>query len=66
MNAFSLHDEEEVARRDLKELRQLSRVSGYTARFHELCYRIPGMSEKDRFLRIFSGVGATSTIGGRV
>ena len=56
VNAFSPHDEEEAARRDLKELRQLGRVSGYTAHFHELCYRIPGMSEKDKFSAYFLGL----------
>ena len=56
VKAFSPHDEEEAARRDLKELRQLGRVSGYTARFHELCCRIPGMSEKDKFSAYFLGL----------
>ena len=46
---FAPLDDEEDARRQLKELRQTGRVAGYTAKFNELCYRIPGLTEKDKF-----------------
>ena len=44
VKTFAPHDEEEAARRDLKELRQLGRVTGYTTRFHELCYNVPSVT----------------------
>ena len=48
-HTFAPLDDEEDARRQLKELRQTGKVAGYTAKFNELCYRIPGLTEKDRF-----------------
>ena len=33
----------------MKELRQTGRVAGYTTKFNELIYRIPGLTNKDKF-----------------
>ena len=46
---FAPLDDEEDARRQLKELRQTGSVAGYTAKFNELTYRIPGLTDRDKF-----------------
>ena len=56
IKTFAPLDEEEDARRQLKELKQTGRVSGYTAKFNELCYKVPDMTEKDKFSMYFLGL----------
>ena len=46
---FAPLDDDEDARHQLKELRQTGRVAGYTAKFNELTYRIPGLTDRDKF-----------------
>ena len=46
---FAPLDDEEDARRQLKQLRQTGRVAGYTAKFNELTYWIPGLTDRDKF-----------------
>ena len=53
---FAPLDEEEDARRQLKELKQMGRVAGYTAKFNELFYKVPNMTEKDKFSMYFLGL----------
>ena len=53
---FAPLDDEEDARHQLKELCQTGRVAGYTAKFNELTYQIPGLTDHDKFSAYYLGL----------
>ena len=56
--AFEPMTEMEVARRQIIELRQTGRVSGYIQRFRKLRYKIPSMMEEEAQSLFLRGLDA--------
>ena len=55
---FESVTENEEARRELRELRQIGRVAGYTAKFQELRSRLPSMTDEEAFSVYLAGLNS--------
>ena len=53
---FESINENEEARRELRELRQIGRVVGYTTKFQELKSRLPTMTDEEAFSVYLAGL----------
>ena len=57
-SAFEPKTEMEMERRQIIELRQIGRISGYIQRFHTLRYKIPSMAEEEAHSLFLCGLDA--------